>query len=616
MFKGMIARPSFSFFLGVGLVALTLIVPASGWTQNLSTLSSIDLKEPGALVPAKDWLGKKRARVALTFDRFRQSPLIDDVEPASIALAPRAAGAIPAVPFYDPLIAGLLTEVTTSTLYSLVGGLSGEWPVLVGGQPYTFTTRHSHSGEPLAKATQYVYEYLQARCYDVYYHEYQMPDNGPILRNVIGEKQGLVHPDQIFLFTAHLDSRAVEPPHDPAPGADDNGTGVAALLLAAELLSDVDFAYTTRIVFFTGEEQSMVGSGQYANWAASNGDDIVGVLNLDMIGWDAIDGPDIDLHSCVHYYCTPAVSDASDALAAFFVAVVDVYGFDLLPEIISGENTLSRSDHYSFWLHNYPAILAIEDYYHPSGTLHDFSPYYHTAGDRVDTLNLDYFCEYARAAIAAFAHLGRPMSSLGGTVVAADGAVPLNATVTVLGQEGVFSDTSDASGSYEIILPTGFYSATASADGYYPQTITQVAVLTGTVVLPGAVKVLDFALESLPLYHVDLLGQTVRFGDAGDNVTHTVTLVNTGALSDTYNLALSSSGWTAVLPFTRSALLFSQQQVVVPLVVTISPDAALGESDQVTLTVTSVYSPTHTDHIVLHTGVSAPIYLPLVARNF
>ena len=97
MFKAMIGRPSFSFALGVGIVVLTLIVPVSGWTQNSSRSSSVDLKEPGAPSYAGDWFG--------------QSPLIDDVEPDPIALAPRATGAIPAVPFYDPLIAGLLTDV-------------------------------------------------------------------------------------------------------------------------------------------------------------------------------------------------------------------------------------------------------------------------------------------------------------------------------------------------------------------------------------------------------------------------------------------------------------------------------------------------------------------------
>jgi Zn-dependent M28 family amino/carboxypeptidase len=55
-----------------------------------------------------------------------------------------------------------------------------------------------------------------------------------------------------------LDSRAATYPHNPSPGADDNASGCAALLQAAEILADKDFAFTIRFVFFTGEEQGKV----------------------------------------------------------------------------------------------------------------------------------------------------------------------------------------------------------------------------------------------------------------------------------------------------------------------------------------------------------------------
>jgi len=520
-----------------------------------------------------------------------------------IELAPRTTGVIPTMPLYDPVVADLLPYITADAVSGYVGGLSGEWPVLVGGQPYVFSTRHSYSGEPIAKATQYVYEHMQARGYDVYYHEYSLV--GYTLRNVIGEKQGLVHPDQIFLLTAHLDSIAAVWPHDPAPGADDNASGAAALLVATDLLANLDFAYTVRFVFFTGEEQGMYGSYYYARDAFNAGEDILGVLNLDMIAWDAEGGPDIDLHSHL-----PGQEDDSDGLADLFAAVVDVYGLDLEPQIV--ENGGRFSDHSSFWDRGYAAILAIEDYFNADESPtepHDWNPNYHTVNDRLSTLNLSYFREYVCAGLSAFVHLAGPMRALGGTITDASTAVPLSATVMAVGADGEFSDTTTGSGSYEIVLPTGFYTVTASADGYDAQTLVNVAVLTGTRTN------LDFALESAippPPYDFNLVDRASRFGGPTECVTHVVTIINVGAQSDAYDLDLSPSAWTTTLPFTRSALLSPGGRVTVPVTVAIPPGAIRGDQDWVTLTVTSVYSPAHVGRIVLRTSVGRATYLPLM----
>jgi hypothetical protein len=433
--------------------------------------------------------------------------------PDPIVLAPRITGDIPTTPAYDPLIADLLGQITTDTLAGYDGGLSGEWPVLVGGQPYRLTTRYTYSDEPIAKATQYVYEHLQALGYDVRYHDYTLW--GYALRNVIGEKRGLVHPDQIVLLTAHLDSRAADWPHDPAPGADDNGSGAAALMAAADLLAVLDFDYTIRIVFFTGEEQGMYGSYYYARDVADAEEDILGVLNLDMIAWDAEAGPDIDLHS--H---TPSVEDDSDALAELFAAVIDVYGLALEPQIV--ESGARFSDHSRFWDRGYAAVLAIEDYYNPSEGPYeprDWNPNYHKTSDRLSTLNLTYFREYARASLATFAHLASPIrTAITGTVADAETSAPLGAAVAAAGQEGVFSDTTDVSGTYALLLRPGHYTITASAHGYSPQALYGVAAVTGTTTQ------VDFVLEPVPTFIVSgtvtdaasglPLSATVRFGDA------------------------------------------------------------------------------------------------------
>ncbi len=548
--------------------------------------------------------------------RLREGVLpsaVDDVGLATarigldpIVLAPRISGLIPTVPLYDPLVADLFPHITDSAVSWYDGSLSGEWSVLIGGQPYTITTRYSYSGEPIAKATQYVYEHLQMLGYEARYHDYTL--SGYALRNVIGEKQGLVHPDQIVLLTAHLDSRAAAWPHDPAPGADDNASGSSALLVAADLLADLDFAYTIRLVFFTGEEQGMYGSYYYVRDAFNAGEDIVGVLNLDMIAWDGEGGPDIDLHSHL-----PSTEDDSDRLADLFAAVVDVYSLALNPQIVEDGTTFS--DHSRFWDRGYAAILGIEDYYNAyesPAEPRDWNPNYHTTNDRLSTLNLAYFREYTRAALATFVHLAGPMRVLSGTVTSIATSAPLSATVVATGQDGTFDGTTDGSGAYEISLPTGIYTVTAAASGYISQTFTGVSVLTDTG------RILDFALERavfLPPYAFDVPDLSVRIGEPGERVTHTVTVVNSGEQDDAYDLSLSPSVWTATLSLTRTSVISSQQSVTVPVAVVIPQDAVRGDQDPVTLTVTSVYSPAHTGHVTLWTAVGVATHLPVVLRD-
>lgn len=84
--------------------------------------------------------------------------------------------------------------------------------------------------------------------------------DGPIsAENVVGEIDGAVHPEQIVLVGAHLDS------WDLSPGATDDGTGVAAVIAAAHAIhgSGVRPDRTIRFVLFTGEEQGLLGSQAY-----------------------------------------------------------------------------------------------------------------------------------------------------------------------------------------------------------------------------------------------------------------------------------------------------------------------------------------------------------------
>jgi aminopeptidase YwaD len=94
-------------------------------------------------------------------------------------------------------------------------------------------------------------------------------------QNVIGVKLGNRSPTEIVVVGAHADSVKV------SPGANDNGSGLAALLEAARLLARVQTARTINVVAFGAEENGLVGSHLYT---LSHGRMVVGMVNMDMVG--------------------------------------------------------------------------------------------------------------------------------------------------------------------------------------------------------------------------------------------------------------------------------------------------------------------------------------------
>ena len=371
----------------------------------------------------------------------------------------------------DPIVQSMVANVSSSTVYQYDGDLSGEWPVTIGGSPYTILTRYTSSGTSIQKATQFVGEHFANLGLAVEYHQWA----GETYPNVIGQITGLTDPDTIYMLTAHLDDM---PSGSLAPGADDNASGVVAAMIAADILSQYQWGCTVRFGIWTGEEQGLNGSAAYAQRAYNNDENIAGVLNLDMIAWNTPNSSrDIDIHA---NSSLPATLDQ----AQLFVDVINAYGFDLVPTITP--NGTGASDHASFWDYGYPAILGIEDF-------SDFNPYYHTTSDQLDKLDIDYFTEFVRASLATFVHLTGcvvydGVGGLEGHVSEQSSGSPIaDATVLLESETGQsLSTTTDASGYYTRTLLSGMYTMTVQAYGYVPVTLPDVMVVTDTVTTQDA----------------------------------------------------------------------------------------------------------------------------------
>jgi hypothetical protein len=216
-------------------------------------------------------------------------------------------------------------------------------------------------------------------------------------RNVIATRTGVSRPGRQILVTAHLDDMPGSP-SPTAPGADDNGSGSVTVLRAAQIMAALPFEKTVRFICFTGEEQGLRGSSAYATAAAVRGDTIDAVVNLDMIAYESNDIDVIELHAGTTVAASGAIADA-------FMNVNTTYGLGFAPEKITTGST-SASDHASFWVRGYPAILAIEDF-------QDFTPWYHKVTDRVATLDQDFFTRFVKAAVGTVATLAGPGWTVG-----------------------------------------------------------------------------------------------------------------------------------------------------------------------------------------------------------
>ncbi|MCK6621651.1 MAG: M28 family peptidase [Calditrichaceae bacterium] len=225
------------------------------------------------------------------------------------------------------------------------------------------------------------------------------------LNNVYATKTGTLYPDKYYIICGHYDDTS-EMPTVRAPGADDNASGTATVIEAARVLANYNFLYSIRFMAFSGEEQGLVGSAAYAAYAAANGEQILGVINLDMVGYDGNNDGIMEIHA--------GNLGGSQAIGSMVASKINAWGLPLTPQYITSGST-GASDHASFWSHGYPAILMIEDF-------SDFTPFYHTTNDRISTLRQSYFRANARLAIGSLAVLAQIDSTTVG--IPQDGSVP------------------------------------------------------------------------------------------------------------------------------------------------------------------------------------------------
>ncbi|HET8964552.1 MAG TPA: M28 family peptidase [Chitinophagales bacterium] len=276
-----------------------------------------------------------------------------------------------------PLINQLLKDMNEDSLLIHVNELTGEKSCIVKGKLTTIKNRVSKTGNDVAA------DYLKDRM-----ESYGFTVNDQVYstggRNIIAEQKGALYPDKKYIICAHYDAVA-----DYC--ADDNVSSCSAIIEIARLLSKHKFKYTIVYAFWDEEEVGLLGSAYYAKQAKKNNDNIIGVMNIEMLGYDSDDDSKYDIHT----------KSGSIPLSEKIKEINSGYALNLKPNIINPGT--DRSDHGSFWAQGYSAICFGEAFF--SG---DANPSYHKSTDRLKLFNLPYYFELGRLSLAAIATFAEP----------------------------------------------------------------------------------------------------------------------------------------------------------------------------------------------------------------
>ena len=319
----------------------------------------------------------------------------------------------------------LRNEVTPESVAAYVDRYSGKAPVS-NAEGVKIRSRHAHHEDNALAVAALLSELkkIGGDDFSVGLHRFtELTLKGRYeLDNVEAEILGSephVPPREVVLITAHLDStaasstfdgRAYDPDTDPAPGADDDGSGVAGVLAAANAIKKLSAIKrpkrTIRFVLFNAEEVGLVGSGEYARdqRALLGRGGIGAVYQMDMIGYNKEAPLTYEVHAGSDRL---SVQNQAFILAERIQQVAKQVSPNLPdPQIYvntglgeeSKDQVYNRSDHYSFNVVGYPACLASEDFL-PGAPVSEVNPNYHMISDTF--VDSSYAADIARAVAAA-----------------------------------------------------------------------------------------------------------------------------------------------------------------------------------------------------------------------
>ena len=273
--------------------------------------------------------------------------------------------------------------------------------------------------------------------------------------DVVAIQRGTTDPDRVLVITGHIDSRVtdvMDATHD-APGANDDASGVAAVLEAARVLSKRKFGATVVYGVLSGEEQGLYGGKVLADFAKTRGWRVEADLNNDIVG-NSHGGDGVNDNSVVRVFSegtkaleTPAqaakrrynggeVDSPSRNLARFIAQVGERTLANLRVAMVYRTDRYGRGgDQVPFLEAGFPAVRLTEpheDYtrQHQDLRTEDGIAY----GDTIEHVDFDYLAQVTRLNAIALAALANAPAPPQGVAIA--GAVSADTQLTWVAHPG------------------------------------------------------------------------------------------------------------------------------------------------------------------------------------
>jgi hypothetical protein len=287
----------------------------------------------------------------------------------------------------------ILEQVSSTNLKEYIDTLS------------SFHTRHTKSHH-IEKAANWLKSEFENICKgSVFFHNYTQSDQNKTfhLKNIICSKEGLAssqsNNNNTIIIGAHYDSRAknINNTHARAPGADDNASGVSALLELSRILSHLNLKYNLQFVLFSSEEQGLWGSKNYSRYLNNSNlnSTIELYINFDMIGYSSPN----ETNKVILEYDVGNKNlqndEYSKTIALFIKQIASNY--TNLEAILS---KLENSDFIPFEALGH-AVIGIHD----GGVKKN--PHYHKSSDMPDTLNIKYLTSITKMVLATILELDK-----------------------------------------------------------------------------------------------------------------------------------------------------------------------------------------------------------------
>jgi hypothetical protein len=278
-----------------------------------------------------------------------------------------------------------------------------------------------------------------------------------IVANAVAIQRGTGDPKRVIIIQGHLDSRVTDVMNftSDAPGANDDASGVAAVMESARILSKRKFDATLVYAALSGEEQGLLGGRILANYAKAQGWEVLAVLNNDIVGNSH--GLAAHVDNRVRVFSEGVRSNESETIAAarrsvggevdapsrnlarYVDAIADAHlpGFDV--SMVYRRDRFGRGgDQVPMVEAGFPAVRvteAAENYTRQHQDLRVEGDIHY--GDTIDGVDFPYLSRVTKLnamTMASLASAPRPPRE-----VKVDGAVSANTTVTWTASEGAAS---------------------------------------------------------------------------------------------------------------------------------------------------------------------------------